>query len=336
MIKDRRFIIPLIIFIVLIAISCSFPILFTRYSIVSFSQTGQIGDTIGGIMSPFVAIIASALTFLAFWVQYEANQEQRLQFNTQSQDQLFFRLIDAQESKIINSSFKIGDREISSFQVTEIIVKEFLKQLKTESRSLARQVVRNQFETLEGLYYQKMFEANGIPPHLWDSEKERFIANMRRLNTNERWEYIKTYFGSLYYESEEQTNVLETIGGVYFYRIGFEEREYSYSIAYQHVEKEFGSFLDGYFKGAEFIAEIIENSKNEKIYIQYYVSQLTKFEKLLLFYYVAGGKRSANYVSFANTYNLFSDIHQYSNLLIDSPDRDQITEELKLIFASQR
>ncbi|MCR9062879.1 MAG: hypothetical protein NXI00_02875 [Cytophagales bacterium] len=41
-----------------------------------FSGTGQIGDTIGGIMNPFVAIAGVILTFLAFWIQFQANKLQ--------------------------------------------------------------------------------------------------------------------------------------------------------------------------------------------------------------------------------------------------------------------
>lgn len=55
------------------------PVLLTKFPfcISDFSNTGPIGDTIGGIMGPFVAIAAAILTFLAFWVQFKANQQQR-------------------------------------------------------------------------------------------------------------------------------------------------------------------------------------------------------------------------------------------------------------------
>lgn len=43
------------------------------------SDTGVIGDTFG-IMNPFVAIAAALITFIAFWTQYQANQE--MQKNT--------------------------------------------------------------------------------------------------------------------------------------------------------------------------------------------------------------------------------------------------------------
>jgi len=51
-----------------------------------FTNTGQIGDTIGGTISPFVAIAAALLTFIAFWVQYKANIKQTEQFKTQAND----------------------------------------------------------------------------------------------------------------------------------------------------------------------------------------------------------------------------------------------------------
>jgi hypothetical protein len=41
---------------------------------------GQVGDQYGGLMNPFIAIAGVIITGLAFWVQYQANQEQRKQF----------------------------------------------------------------------------------------------------------------------------------------------------------------------------------------------------------------------------------------------------------------
>ena len=65
----------------LLLFSCLAPILFTNYySFWDFTETGQIGDTIGGIMNPFIAIGGVFMTFLAFYMQIRANKIQREQF----------------------------------------------------------------------------------------------------------------------------------------------------------------------------------------------------------------------------------------------------------------
>lgn len=46
----------------------------------NFLETGQIGDTLGGIMSPFIGIAGVISTFTAFFMQYQANRIQRKQF----------------------------------------------------------------------------------------------------------------------------------------------------------------------------------------------------------------------------------------------------------------
>lgn len=58
------------------------PWAFTRdfWSIDDYTSKGGIGDTINGIAGPFIALIASVLTFLAFYIQYKANVQQRAQF----------------------------------------------------------------------------------------------------------------------------------------------------------------------------------------------------------------------------------------------------------------
>ena len=68
-----------LLFLILVGIVCFFPYWFTRGGDpdLCFLGKGEIGDTIGGIMGPFVAIIAAFLTFIAFLIQYDANELQK-------------------------------------------------------------------------------------------------------------------------------------------------------------------------------------------------------------------------------------------------------------------
>lgn len=58
-------------------IFCLPSFLITDSLFIKYSDTGEIGDSIGGITGPIVGLIAAILTFWAFWVQYRANQQQR-------------------------------------------------------------------------------------------------------------------------------------------------------------------------------------------------------------------------------------------------------------------
>lgn len=69
--------------------SCFAPFLLTRKSInedFNFTNTGQIGDTIGGLMNPFIAIAGVIVTGLAFYIQYKANEQQRTLFLAEQEE----------------------------------------------------------------------------------------------------------------------------------------------------------------------------------------------------------------------------------------------------------
>ena len=106
----------LIIFVIVIGIICFFPYWFTKPGAIDFRGTGEIGDTIGGIMGPFVAIAASVLTFLAFWVQYKANEQQRKDIALERFESNLFELIHIQQDITNNLTAKLtkdkGEEEV--------------------------------------------------------------------------------------------------------------------------------------------------------------------------------------------------------------------------------
>ena len=70
------------------------PWLFATHSgsIAFNSDTGAIGDTFG-IMNPFVAIAAALITFVAFWTQYQANQEMQKNSNKMQFERQFYEML---------------------------------------------------------------------------------------------------------------------------------------------------------------------------------------------------------------------------------------------------
>jgi uncharacterized membrane protein len=56
-------------------------------------NTGVIGDTVGGIVGPTVGFIGVILTFLAFYIQYDANKVQRKALFMEQFESKFFELL---------------------------------------------------------------------------------------------------------------------------------------------------------------------------------------------------------------------------------------------------
>lgn len=99
-IKNNLVQIALFLLILGSLIACGLPWLLTSYSFLDLTETGQIGDTLGGIMGPVIAIVAAALTFLAFWVQFQANQEQRKEIASNKKE------IEKQQEKYLLDKFE--------------------------------------------------------------------------------------------------------------------------------------------------------------------------------------------------------------------------------------
>lgn len=87
------------------------PYLITRnLGLVSFADTGEIGDTIGGITAPFLGFFGSVLVYLALKAQIDANEQVRLQFEKQENEVLITNRIEFLKTKVF-----ILREEINSF-----------------------------------------------------------------------------------------------------------------------------------------------------------------------------------------------------------------------------
>jgi hypothetical protein len=98
----------IIIASLLIVISFIAPWVLTRFSILDLTETGQIGDTLGGIMNPFIAIAGVIVTYLAFYMQFKANQYQREQFEIQlkKEKEQFRQELDLQKEQFSKTQFE--------------------------------------------------------------------------------------------------------------------------------------------------------------------------------------------------------------------------------------
>lgn len=350
--KERRFFRSGFKFILIVGLLSIIvlPILLTstKISFINFNDTGQIGETINGISAPFIALLAAILTFLAFFIQYKANKiqidqineqkkqfdkqynEQKEQFQIQNENQIFYRLLESHENRVANA-YTIDQRiEVKGFLYLKLISETALDFIREEAISFARNLLRDKPELIDDLYYIKMYQANHIK--IYQDAKRKFLNQITPLGSGDRWEFIKEYFNSVGNESKEQKDVLRAIGSVYFYKVSFEDRYEMYRITFQKIENKFGDFLDGYLKNWEFFCTYTSNTKNQKDYIQHLSNQLSKYETVILFYYIASDNCSPILKEFFKSHNLMANLHKYNGELIDAPSKEQLHEELNFIL----
>jgi len=107
-----------ILLLIGIPLSLLAPIIFTQpWGLMDFSNTGTIGDTIGGITAPFINILGAVLVFLALKSQIEANLSLQEQVERQDTDKKLEtkskqlnQLYDNLKSSIDNFKYSTLDR----------------------------------------------------------------------------------------------------------------------------------------------------------------------------------------------------------------------------------
>lgn len=179
--KDKELFDPLFwkslrIFIGVVLVICLLPIVFTTvYSGIDFTDKGAIGDAIGGTMGPFVAIAAAGLTFLAFWVQYKANEQQKQDIKDLKErgeieklETRFFEMIKLQRDNIAELTYTPIKKVYGKIEKEDILKEQIF-----EGRMVFR-VIFKEFEILhEELkhFFQKANDTN-----IYD---EQYLSNIK-------------------------------------------------------------------------------------------------------------------------------------------------------------
>lgn len=99
-VKHARFLLLVLLGILVL------PVVLTQLpiSFFDFSETGQIGDTIGGITAPFIGVIAGYLTFLAFHEQYRANDKAQKDYLKERFESKFYNFLSLLNTLEINTN----------------------------------------------------------------------------------------------------------------------------------------------------------------------------------------------------------------------------------------
>ena len=82
-----------LLFLVIAFYALSVASTFSDFSSEFYQASANISATLYNSMSPFIAIVAALLTFMAFWMQYNANQEMLKNNARQEVERQFYEML---------------------------------------------------------------------------------------------------------------------------------------------------------------------------------------------------------------------------------------------------
>lgn len=306
------------------------PFLFTRLSATKdfdFSNTGEIGDTLGGIMNPFIAICGVIVTGLAFYMQYNANRIQvksfKKEFNNQiSENKLqkfesqFYEMLrlhkeNVNEIKLDTIFYLQKEGEFNTIKDSHDYIKtridrqvsgrECFKLFADELR-ICNEVVKKSNGVFDfGKAYDLFWKGiNGFPI----ADQTYIKAIEVNSNHNEKF---------LFENNSPNTNFLDSIG------LG--NVIVNYELFNGH-ENELGHYYRHLFHTVKFVANQEEdfiNYERKRDYLRLLRAQLSNYEQVMLFYnHIAYAKQWENSQNkFFSDYRMIHNL--YDNLLMDDP-----------------
>ncbi len=284
---DKRFWLALLLFVVIITLICFFPYWFTTRSWfgIDFRSTGQIGDTIGGIMQPFIALAVGLLTFFAFWVQYQANVTQTRQFKKQDVDtkierfeNKFYEMIKIHRDNVSDMNIEDnirGRKAFTSFYYEFKYIYFKLKRNYNSSRKKEKNL-RNEKKELTNMayllfFYGVGFNSSKVLIELFRSYDDKsFLQQTIKELEDERLQYLP-------FKEEKRPLVVKVDDDKATYRVKFQPFS-------GHAGK-LGHYFRHLFQTIKYVDQqddtIIENKYS---YVKTLRAQLSNFEQLLLYY----------------------------------------------------
>lgn len=347
----KQHLVKILIYISIFAVAFSFvaPYLFTLSTGVlrlQFDQTGPIGDTIGGLMNPFIALSGVCVTFLAFYMQFKANNIQVRNFRIEQrknnellQEQLFFRLVDNLKERIVNFSHSETHdgniKEFSSYTALNNVTKAFNESLTSQLSVFGKKLLATMPDRIPDVNLINIINLKnhfGTTIDLQEEVKD-FKFELKKRNEDERWEYLKFYTtGDKEKEDSNALEALASIAIVMFYKLDLFEKEELYFNAYYEVYNTYGGFIDGYIRNLHYMLRFFEKNDSNNFFSDYTLSNMTTQESIIIFYYCASRKSSPDFKKLVRKYKLLDGLIEAQHNFIASPTEEELTKEIEEIL----
>lgn len=288
--------IKLLIVLVVLLILFSFlsPLIFTSFSTgFNFTETGAIGDTIGGLMNPFIAIASVIVTYLAFKMQFDANktlkdelEAQKNETKKQQIERQFYEMLKLYKENVNEISINLYKEDNSPEEINKFKPQAFFNRttLVIDTELKGRFSYISFINEIGSIYYHinsslnVFFESENEPNSKYNLKiaYEIFFNGINKFKIIEPvlFKNFENYFDDINLDSKI------TLRNEY----GLNRK------LYIGGSPELGHYFRHLYQTVKFIASNKVLNEEEKInYLKILRSQISNNEQVLLFYNYIGG-----------------------------------------------
>ncbi len=289
------------------------PYFFTRdWTDISFRDTGNIGDTIGGITAPFLSFFGSILVYLALKAQIDANEQINDQFkdqkiidNRQNFESTFFNLLSIHHQIIESIDFKPRTFIIKSGSFTSIgeylsdndAYREFFD-YNDGSLLTSRDVFKVSSELLIKLLKDDLELYKRIATTSYDiPDSKRFLTKFNKIIALEE--------GEVNFNNIMEISKFQSI----------------YNLIYFELNTDYGHYFRNLYRmikmvnEKKFVADDIENFKIQYSYTSIIRAQLSDYEIMWLFFNCISDKGREKFKPLLEKYTFLKIIDREDNVV---------------------
>lgn len=314
---------------------------FTTVLSTTHTRWGEFGSFFGGVIGPFISIIA----FLGLIVSIRQTSEQ---FTAQRNESLFFNLLNIYISKkenILKIDFNIEGNDTSDVNgINEVILKFKESYNQICLNECIKAIISNPQKLPPFTYYNLLDPAiKRIEPNLHSSGPELafsfFSSKVKNMESSEEMrealKLIVPYTDKNFSDDKKEQLILS---GQTIIRCNMREKERINIIKeiYVDIAYRYGYIFDHYIGIIISILNCIDNSNENKKYAEIFKTQLSRHELTLIFYYMTShysdeGDNINSFNALIKKYNILEKIHT-PDICYEPYDFDSLSNDLDILY----
>lgn len=263
------------------------------FNIIDYSNKGPVGDTINGIAAPFIAVVGIIVTFLAFYIQVKANEQQR-ELNKQQREDIqlerfenkFYELLGLHKDNVNEISIdgyeqrKIEKRKAFVSMYKEFRYGFFITKLEYQ-QSKTNGELKEEYDDLQLLRLAYIFFYTGVGVHSDKINKAMVGEQFNQL----LYDNVRTKLTDIQ-ATHKKDSKAKKLPEIEIAEIGKAMLPKSYRPFVGHLNR-FGHYYRHLFQTVKFVVsqdeEFIDKPKKLE-YLKTLRAQLSDHEQVMLYY----------------------------------------------------